>query len=81
MQMLFSNNSIQAALEGERKRMLLIAREQAGGKMGRWVHSMVPFRNQACGAASRGDDIKRRVQYIQFKVAETTAWQKNTIAL
>lgn len=45
MQMMFSNNSIQAALEGERKRMLLIAREQAGGQMGRWVHSVLPFRN------------------------------------
>lgn len=45
MQMMFSNNSIQAALEAEGKRMLLIAREQAGGEMGRWVHCMLPFRN------------------------------------
>ena len=40
----FSNNSVGAALEGERKPVLLIAREQAGGQMGRWVSSMLPFR-------------------------------------
>lgn len=61
MQMMFSNNSIQAALEGERKRMLLIAREQAGGQMGRWVHSMLPFRSVVVDA------------YVFFKTAETTA--------
>lgn len=47
MQTMFSNNSIQAALAGERKRMMLIAREQAGKQMSRWMRSMLPFRNQA----------------------------------
>lgn len=47
MQMMFSNNSIQAALAGERKRTMLIAREQAGKQMSRWMRSMLPFRNQA----------------------------------
>lgn len=61
MQMMFSNNSIQAALAGERKRMLLIAREHAGGQMGRLVHSMLPFRNYAWyqGTGSRRNDNKR----------------------
>ncbi len=44
MQIMFGNNSIQATLEGERKPVLLIARERAGGQMGRWVHCMLPFR-------------------------------------
>lgn len=45
MQMMYGNNSIHATLAGERKWMLLIAKEWGGGRIGGWVHPMLPSRN------------------------------------
>lgn len=59
--MTLSNTGIQGVLEGPRERMLLIAIEQAGGQLSRWIHSEQLFRNLQ-RENRRGEMTKRSAQ-------------------